>query len=150
MGEVKRSVGRPTKYDPAMCEKVVECGREGMSKAEIAAELDVTRDTMNEWTKLHPSFLDAVHRAQDLSLAWWEKQSRTGLDKGSAFNAPLWGKAMSGRFPAEPYRDRAEVTGANGGPIQTNELSDKMTGLTRYRRNKLREALKAVIAEDES
>jgi len=147
MAEAKRPVGRPTKYDPAMCDKVVECGREGMGRAEIAAELDISRDTLNEWAKLHASFSDAVSRAHDLSLAWWERQSRGGLDKGSAFNAALWGKAMSGRFPAEPYRERVEASGPGGGPIQTHSLTDKVGGLPKAKRDALREALRVAMEE---
>mgnify|MGYP002149956458 CR=1 FL=1 len=31
--------GRPSKYDPAMCEAVIAAGEEGMGRAEIAAEI---------------------------------------------------------------------------------------------------------------
>ena len=109
--------GRPTKYNPAMCDQVVACGRQGMSKAEIAAELDINRETLNEWAKIHPDFSDAVQRAHDLSLAWWEKQARTNLAT-SGFQAGLWKQAMSGRFPLEPYRERAELSGPGGAPIE--------------------------------
>jgi transposase len=111
-------MSRPTDYDPSLCERVIELGREGAGKAEIAAELDVSRQTVLNWSNAHPEFLDALQRAHDLSLAWWEKQSRLGLSDRN-FNSSLWGKAMSGRFPAEPYRERQEVSGPNGGPQET-------------------------------
>lgn len=109
--------GRPTKYDPAFCDRVIELGKEGCGKAEISAELDVTRETVNDWIKAHAEFSDAMQRAHDFSLAWWEKQARSNLAT-SGFQAGLWKQAMSGRFPHEPYRERAELTGANGGPVQ--------------------------------
>ena len=34
----KRGRGRPTTYDPAMCERVIELGEEGKSKAQIAQQ----------------------------------------------------------------------------------------------------------------
>lgn len=107
--------GRPTKYDPAFCDTVVELGKEGAGKAEIATELGVTRETVTEWTKAHPEFSAAVQYAHECSLAWWEQQARKNLAT-QGFQSSLWSKAMSGRFPAEPYRERQEVTGANGGP----------------------------------
>lgn len=119
--EPARPVGRPTKYDPALCEQVVEAGRQGMSKAEIAADLDITRQTLDTWSKAHPDFLDALLRANDLSLAWWEKQARTNLAT-SGYQAGLWKQAMSGRFPSEPYRERQEVSGPGGGPVQLTRI----------------------------
>lgn len=110
-------VGRPSKYDAAMCDIILKCGREGFSKAEMASELDVTRATMDEWGRQHPEFLNAIHRAQELSLGWWEKQSRINLAT-SGFQSGLWKQAMSGRFPNEAYRDRAEIGGFDGAPIE--------------------------------
>ena len=121
-----RPVGRPTKYDPAFCDRVVKIGAEGYSKAEIAADLGVTRETVNDWIKAHAEFSDAISRAHDLSLAWWEKQGRTNLSTGG-FQGPLWKQCMSGRFPAEPYRERVEHTGPEGGPIRQ---SVDLTGLS--------------------
>lgn len=107
--------GRPTKYDPDLCSKVIELGREGYGKAEIADELDVSRQTLLTWSEAHPEFMDALQRAHDCSLAWWEKQARKNLAT-AGYQAGLWKQAMSGRFPAEPYRDRQEVAGPSGGP----------------------------------
>ena len=109
--------GRPTDYREEMCERVIELGRDGYSKAEMAADLGVTRATMDAWTRQHEEFLNSVSIAQELSLAWWEKQSRVNLNS-KEFQSSLWGKAMSGRFPKEPYRDRVEASGADGGPLQ--------------------------------
>lgn len=120
--------GRPTKYNPAFCARVIELGQEGCGKAEIASELDVTRETVNEWAKAHADFSDALQRAHDHSLAWWEKQGRTNLAT-AGFQSSLWKQAMSGRFPLEPYRERVEHTGAEGGPIQTATRIDT-SGLT--------------------
>ena len=101
--------GRPSEYDPAYCERVIELGSEGMGRAEIAAELEVARQTLTNWGDQHPEFLAALQRAHDCSLAWWEKQARTNLAT-TGYQAGLWKQAMSGRFPAEPYRERQEVS----------------------------------------
>lgn len=115
--------GRPSGYDPAYCESVIEHGKLGMSPAEIAAELGHPRTTMLSWADVHPEFSTALKHARDLSLAWWERQAREGLGKGAAFNAALWKHAIAGRFPTEPYRERVQLTGKDDGPIQHVDLS---------------------------
>lgn len=111
--------GRPSKYDPAFCGQVEALGRKGCGKAEIAAEIGVTRETINEWAKVHSEFSDALALAHDLSLAWWEKQARTNLGT-QGYQSGLWKQAMSGRFPLEPYRDRSELAGEGGAPLVVN------------------------------
>lgn len=126
-----RPVGRPSTYDPSYCEAVIALGREGKSPAEIAAELDVPRTTMRSWAEQHEEFSSALTRAKDLELAWWEGQSREGIGKGSAFNAGLWKHAVAGRFPNEPYRERHELTGKDGGPLEGKTThSVDVSGLT--------------------
>lgn len=119
-----RPVGRPTDYEPAMCERVIGFGKEGFSLAEMASGLDCGRDTMIAWQKLHPEFSKAVKRASDESLAWWEKQARQGLPTRE-FNSSLWGKSMSGRFPSEPYRDRVIIGGDPEAPLVVAEASTR-------------------------
>lgn len=145
--EDKRPRGRPTLYDPAFCDVVIEAGREGCSKAEIAALLGVTRETLDIWARTHADFSDAVHLARELSLAWWEKQARTNLAT-SGYQSGLWKQAMSGRFPAEPYRERTELAGPGGGPIEAKGLGG-LASLPREKRDAIRAAVQAALQEDE-
>lgn len=108
--------GRPSKYDPAFCAKVVELGREGKSKAQIAAALDVVRQTLDDWAKEHAEFSDAIAQARELSLAWWEEQGQAGVWGGKQFNANAYRLQVMNRFP-DDWRDRQEITGAGGGPV---------------------------------
>jgi hypothetical protein len=110
--------GRPPKYEEVMCQQVLDLGAQGCGRAEIAAELDISRQTLYRWEHEYPEFCDALSRAHDLSLAWWEKQGRKNLS-AKDFNAGLYKQCMSGRFPAEPYRERVEHTGRDGGAIET-------------------------------
>lgn len=110
--------GRPTDYLPEYCEQVIELGRQGKSKAQIAAALDVARMTLDNWAAVHPEFLDAITRARDLSMAWWEDKGQGGLDT-SGFNASLWSRSMAARFPDDyTERQKRELTGKDGGPVQ--------------------------------
>lgn len=122
-------MGRPSKYDPAFCDAVIGFGQDGYSKAEMASALDVTRPTMDEWAKAHAEFSYALQRAHEHSLAWWEKQARTNLAT-QGFQSGLWKQAVSGRFPAEPYRERAEVSGPGGGPMQFAKMIDEIVDAT--------------------
>lgn len=113
--------GRPTLYRPEYCERVMELGREGKSKAQWAADIGVSRQTLDTWGATHPEFLDALTHATDLQLAWWESKAQEGIHLGGQFNANLWSRSMAARFPNDyTERSKRELTGANGGPIQVS------------------------------
>lgn len=99
--------GRPTDYRPEMCDQVVELGRQGKSHAQIAASLDVARQTLRNWADEHPEFLAAITRAKDLAQAWFEDMGQSGLVM-QGFNASLWAKQVSCRF-RDDYTDKSEV-----------------------------------------
>lgn len=73
----KRPVGRPSLYDPAYCEQVVEHMAEGASLTSFAAEISVARSTINEWMEQHAEFSEAVRKGKAKCAAWWEKAGRT-------------------------------------------------------------------------
>lgn len=108
--------GRPSKYNPAMCDMLEGMGHEGEGKAEAALELGICRDTFNEWERKHPGFSDAVKRFVFRSQAWWEKQGRLGtfgLTEG--FNATGYVFNMKNRF-GDDWKDKRE-----------NEVSGNLT-----------------------
>jgi helix-turn-helix resolvase-like protein len=105
---VAKKIGRPSKYDPAMCETVLELGEQGKSKAQIAKALGVTRPTLDSWSDKHPDFLYALKAAKDLELAWWEDKGQAGLDAGQGnFNATAFIFQMKNRFRSD-YRDQQD------------------------------------------
>lgn len=114
--------GRPDEYKPEYCEKVIDLGRRGYSHAMIAAELDVARQTLYNWSDRHPEFMDAITRARDLAQAWFEHKGMNGLET-QGFNASLWAKQVSARFP-DDYTDKSkqELSGPNGGPVQVTTI----------------------------
>lgn len=100
--------GRPTAYVPSMCSEVVDLGKTGASKAEMAANLGVSRQTFDTWCEVHPEFLDAVKEAISWSQAWWEEQGRKATFGGvDGFNATAWIFNMKNRFRDE-WRDKVE------------------------------------------
>ena len=100
-------MARPTKYDPSYCEKVIEWGKAGKSRTWIASELDITRECLYEWTRVHPSFSDALTRAKIHEQRFWEDAGQVGMT-ADKFNSSVWAKNMSCRFPSE-WRDTADV-----------------------------------------
>lgn len=114
-------VGRPSKYKPEYCEKVIQLGKLGKSVEQIACELDVGTRTMYEWRDVHPEFSHALETAKEFEQYWWETIAQTHMieEQGAAkLNASIWSRSMAARFPKK-YREstKTEITGADGAPL---------------------------------
>jgi transposase-like protein len=119
--EVKRPVGRPSQYDPSLCDKVIELGRLGKSVEQIAAQIGVGTKTMYNWRDEFPEFLHALDIAKELELDWWESIAQNMMveEKDAAkLNSSIWSRSMAARFPKK-YREstKTEITGENGAPL---------------------------------
>lgn len=102
-------MARPSDYDPAYCDTVIELGKTGASKAEMAAELGCARSTFALWEGAHPEFSEAVKDAVSWSQAWWEKQGRIATFGGvDGFNSTAFIFNMKNRFPSD-WKDKQEV-----------------------------------------
>lgn len=108
--------GRPTVYRPEYCEAVIELGKKGKSLVQMAAALDITKQTLLVWEKERPDFSDAMTRARAHSQAWWENAGQDNMllapGRGT-FNASVWSRSMAARFP-EDWRENkgVELSGA--------------------------------------
>lgn len=102
----KRPPWRPTDYKPEFCERVIEWGRLGKSKAWMAAELGVAKSTLQLWEKVHPDFSAALSYAIALSQQWWEDSGQTGMT-ADKFNNGVWVRSMAARFP-EDWRETTD------------------------------------------
>lgn len=109
-------VGRPSTYDPAYCERVVQLGKEGKSKTEIASALETCRASLDRWAEEHEEFRTAITRAKVEEQAWWEKVGREAL-YADKFQPAVWKKSMEARF-RDDYTERRELGGTDGGPIK--------------------------------
>jgi hypothetical protein len=113
--------GRPSDYDPSYCERIVEHMADGASVASFAAEIDISRATINVWMEKHPEFKEAVMRAKAKAASWWEQRARTicaeGGTSAQATLAIFGMKNMGG----DDWRDvkSTELTGKDGGPVET-------------------------------
>jgi hypothetical protein len=128
-----KPVGRPTKYDPAFCDKARELGAMGYSKEMISAELNVGWTTLNLWADNHPDFMTALEEAKTLEMVFFEKLALMHLverPQGDRLNTGLWSRSMAARFPKK-YRENSkmEVVGKDDGPVQIDTVHDIGTGL---------------------
>ena len=85
-----------------MCQRVIDAGGEGKTLAEMANDLDIARDTLNEWRKAYPEVSAAVKRGLEKSQAWWEGKGRSAtFGKVDGFNATSYIFQMKNRFREE-------------------------------------------------
>lgn len=112
-------MARPTEYRPEFCDQVIAWGEEGKSVTWMAAQLDVSKQTVHNWAAANPEFLDALMRAKTKAQAYWEDMGQDGI-KSPMFNGSVYAKSMAARFP-EDWRENkgVELTGVGGGPVQT-------------------------------
>ena len=122
--EIPAKVGRPTTYQPEYVETVLALGSEGYSKAELIKAVSAgCRRTFERWIEAQPEFADAVIRARDLSLAWWERRARRNVDSRD-FNANLYRIVVGARFPDHGYKDLGIVQNAPAAlPVDLSALS---------------------------
>jgi hypothetical protein len=140
--EVVASVmGRPTKYDPAFCQKVVQLGKLGKSFEQMAAQLNVSYRTLCNWRDNHDDFFHALEEAQAQEQAWWEEQAQTYLVnqyQGNTINAQMWSRSMAARFPKKySERNRVEVSGKDGDAILVDHVNVAMEELFETIKKKL-------------
>ena len=118
--------GRPTDYKEEYCNSVIEFGKQGFSRVQMAAEFEVAKATIQNWEKEHPEFLAAMTRAMTLSQAWWEKKGQECLvmPAGASFQASAWSRSMAARFP-DDWREKTatEHSGPDGGPIKAETVT---------------------------
>jgi hypothetical protein len=123
MNEVaeKRPVGRPSLYDPAYIDQVIELGKIGKSTEAIGATLGVATATLYRWREEFPEFREALDIAKEYELLWWEDIAQTHMienRESDKINASIWSRSMAARFPKK-YREstKTEITGADGAPL---------------------------------
>lgn len=94
-----QKTGKPTDYRPEFIPKLLEMAAEGKSFTAIAVEFDVVRDTMWDWGKRHKEFGDAMRRAKQLQIAFFEKIGMTAMQGGTkGFKSDMWTFWMKARF----------------------------------------------------
>lgn len=77
----------------------------GASLVEIAALLEISRETLYQLCKRDQEFADTIKRGEQLSEAWWTREGRINLEN-KFFSATLWYMNMKNRFG---WKDKSEI-----------------------------------------
>lgn len=99
--------GRPSAYDPAFCQVVEDALAQGFSLAVAAGDVGVTRQTLDNWTKEHPEFFDAVRIGRAKGARVWEQRLANLADKNEG-NATGVIFGLKNRLP-EDWKDKTET-----------------------------------------
>jgi hypothetical protein len=122
--------GRPSDYDPEYCTKVLDLGKKGKSRVEIAYELDVGTTTLQRWEAAHEDFRVAMARAKEAEQVWWERKGRRNL-QAQHFQASMWSRSMAARFPNDWREKLAHVGGAKDDEPIRQEITLDADAFTR-------------------
>jgi hypothetical protein len=112
--ELAANTGRPMKYKPIFCGKIIEEMAQGKSKETVATELGITYQTFYNWAKRYSDFHYAVKVGEQLCKRWWLEQGRLNLCN-KQFNHVLWMMNMTN------MHDWASSNNKINGKIEVNE-----------------------------
>jgi hypothetical protein len=154
-------IGRPSTYKPETGDKILELMANGMTLTEACDELGLYRSTVYAWAERNPSFATTLARAK-LALAEHAFSQAHAIPK-KLYESALKGEELSGpmvaaarlytdslkwyaerlnpRDYAQQSKQSIELTGKNGGPIQTTALVFDSRDLSIEARDALRQAL---------
>lgn len=114
-----------TKKSPAVCEKILEGLRKGLTVTEAAFAVNVSRNTVMKWKRQDPEFKQAYYDAMDEGTDIYEKEARRRAIEGyknpvfyqgeqvgevTQYSDRLLELFLRGRRP-EVFNDRVEVSG---------------------------------------
>lgn len=114
--------GRPTDYLPEYCEKVIDFCAKGFSLTAFAGEINGSRSGIDRWMNTYPDFRKACRVALSKRAQFLENGMMDPSATGPMVTARRFA-LVNAHLKDEP-RDwsentKTELTGPNGGPIQT-------------------------------
>ncbi|NDC96438.1 hypothetical protein EBZ38_17225 [bacterium] len=123
--------GRPTKYKPEYCSRLIELCAQGLSRRALCAEIGISTETFYDWVKKIPEFSDAYRKGEAAASHFYEsKMLEGGLGRIKGFNVMALTFLMKNRYPKE-FRDKqdVELSGNESHPIkiETSEAAQSLT-----------------------
>jgi hypothetical protein len=104
---VAKKASPKSKYDPAMCQTMIELGKEGASQKIMWSTLGISKATAANYKEKYPEFAEALDLALVHSQAYWERLMLSNLDNKN-FNTRMVEIAVRGQF-GETYKDNREI-----------------------------------------
>ena len=128
-----------TKYDPKFCQELVECGKKGLTVAQAAMEMGVSRRVLFNWRDTHPEFSEAWEDYVDASQAHWEKIAHSAVFNSKDYNGNLITWQLMKRFPKDyqENKQKVEISGdPDGAPVKmevSNAVSSAILALKAWK-----------------
>lgn len=142
----KRGRGRPTHFRKEYVERAFRLCAQGATDLDLAEAFKVVPSALYVWKKKHPEFAEAAAAGKKMvdqrvekcllmrALGEWQTPAvKIFNDEGAPLIVPYLERYppdvgaclnwLKNRDP-ERWRDRHELTGANGGPIRIEQLTD--------------------------
>ena len=116
-------MGAPTKYKPAYCKALATHFEDGYSYESFAGVVGVSKQTIYDWEKAYPDFLDAKKSNEGKSQFWWEKRLKLFATDGDG-NATAIIFGLKNRAPAS-WRDKTETE--HSGSINIGDILDNLS-----------------------
>ena len=119
-----------SKYEPKMCDTIIEMGKEGASKKMMWSQLGISSSTADNWSKKYPEFAEALGIALVHAQSYWETQLLANVENKS-YNSRLVEIALRGQF-ATDYRESKETKIDLKAEIKVDyqkEINDLITAL---------------------
>ncbi len=139
----RRGPGQPTKRSPEREQAILNALRVGNTRRASAAAAEVSEDTLANWMTADSAFFGAVEKAEaDAELRFLGQVAKHAVKSPTA--AQWW---LERRRPRD-YRQMTgvELTGADGGPIETLSVTD---GLNDHEKALLRSVIDDVLKVEE-
>jgi hypothetical protein len=108
--------GRRSKFTPETVDKLTQAIRLGATYVLACDYAGISMQTFLTWKDTKPEFLDAIKRAEGTACVGWLAKIEQAASDGN-WQAAAW--KLERRYPEMYGRQRMEVTGAEGGAIQT-------------------------------
>lgn len=103
----KANPKNPSKYDPAMCDRMIELGKLGASQKMMWSDIGISKKTAETYSKKYPEFAEALDMALVHAQAYWERELLANVDNKN-YNSRLAEIALRGQF-ATDYRERMDI-----------------------------------------
>jgi len=75
--------GRPTLYNRATANAIINMFRNGKTKAEISKIMGIDLSTMEDWYKAYPDFLRAIRKSQEIYIKEGAEKALKDLVEGT-------------------------------------------------------------------
>lgn len=131
-------MARPTEYKPEYCELLIEHMSKGLSFEAFAGAVGVAKQTLYNWEKQFPEFLDAKAIGSGQSQIFWEnlginhvitrsESFGQGVSESKSLNASVWIFNMKNRFQwRDKQADEHDVVVNNVQSVKDDDLDKRI------------------------